>query len=214
MSTHDIRHAEDLAWTPSPGGEVERKRFRLRGPEESGQVSSLVRYRAGARFPRHAHPEGEEILVLDGTFSDHDGDYVAATHLLNPEGHEHAPWSDPGCLLFVRLRQYAGPDRPRQMLHTDRLQWRDAGGGRQLLHLQRDALTGEERRLERWEAGLARTDWISSRGGELFIVSGTWKLGTGTLQQHDWVGLAAAPPPHLTTETGGEFYLFEAGESR
>jgi len=35
----------------------------------------------------------------------------AGSYLLNPEGFEHAPFSKPGCLLFVKLRQDPGLDR-------------------------------------------------------------------------------------------------------
>ena len=76
---------------PSPSGAVLRKRLHLVGPPESGQVTSVVRYQPGATFPEHGHPEGEEILVLDGTFSDEHGDWPAGTYLLNPEGFHHAP---------------------------------------------------------------------------------------------------------------------------
>ena len=50
------------------------------------------------RFDRHTHGGGEEILVLEGTFSDELGDYLAGTYLRNPAGSAHAlgrlvPWS-------------------------------------------------------------------------------------------------------------------------
>jgi len=38
-------------------------------------VTSIVEYAAGLEFPEHGHPEGEETLVLDGTFSDQRGDF-------------------------------------------------------------------------------------------------------------------------------------------
>lgn len=101
-------HADDTNWTLSPSGGVERKRFYRDGGAESGQVSSLVRYLPGARFPQHEHPSGEEIFVLEGTFSDHTVDCRAPGYLLNPEGFTHAPWSENGCLIFVRLQQYTG----------------------------------------------------------------------------------------------------------
>jgi anti-sigma factor ChrR (cupin superfamily) len=44
------------------------------GAVETAQVTSVVRYLPGAKFPAHDHPEGEEILVLEGTFSDEHGD--------------------------------------------------------------------------------------------------------------------------------------------
>ena len=77
-------HSQEMTWQPSPGGGVERQRLHLVGEPESGQVTSLVRYAPGASFPAHNHPEGEEILVLDGIFSDENGDWPAGSLLLNP----------------------------------------------------------------------------------------------------------------------------------
>ena len=98
-----------MTWQPSPSGTVWRKRLHLVGGAESGQVTSVVRYEPGSSFPAHDHPDGEEILVLEGVFSDEHGDWPAGTYLLNPEGFRHAPFSREGCRLFVKLRQYGKP---------------------------------------------------------------------------------------------------------
>ena len=119
-----VRRTADMDWQPSPAAGVWRKRLELAGAVEAGRVTSVVRFDPGARFPRHAHPDGEEILVLDGVFSDETGDYPAGSHLLNPDGTSHAPWSGPGCTLFVKLRQYPGADRPRLAIDTGSAVWR------------------------------------------------------------------------------------------
>ena len=69
------------------------------------RATSIVRYEAGARFPHHQHPGGEEILVLSGTFSDEDGHYPAGWYLRNPPGSGHRPFSDDGAVIFVKLWQ-------------------------------------------------------------------------------------------------------------
>ncbi|MBC6439248.1 MAG: cupin domain-containing protein [Rhodospirillales bacterium] len=97
-----------MDWEPSPSPTVWRKRLDRVGPPESGRVTSVVRYDPGSRFHAHPHPDGEEILVLEGIFSDQTGDYPAGSYLLNPEGFEHGPYSEEGCRLFVKLRQYPG----------------------------------------------------------------------------------------------------------
>jgi hypothetical protein len=112
-----------MEWTPSPSGTVWRKRVHLVGAPESGQVTSLVRYQPESSFPVHDHPEGEEILVLEGVFSDEYGDWPAGTYLLNPEGFRHAPYSKEGCLLFVKLRQFPGRDREHMAIDTATLDW-------------------------------------------------------------------------------------------
>ncbi|MDZ7827043.1 MAG: cupin domain-containing protein [Gammaproteobacteria bacterium] len=101
-------HASEMEWTASPAGGVERKRYHRVGPPEAGQVTSLVRYLPGSSFPRHGHPEGEEILVLEGVFTDHRGDFPRGSWLASPEGFEHAPSSDPGCLLFAEAAPVSG----------------------------------------------------------------------------------------------------------
>ena len=112
-----------MPWRPSPSGTVLRKRVHMLGGTETAQVTSVVRYEPGATFPAHDHPEGEEILVLEGTFSDEHGDWPAGTHLLNPEGFQHAPFSREGCVLFVKLRQYAGAGRETRRTDTHALAW-------------------------------------------------------------------------------------------
>ena len=99
-------HTAKMEWTPSPSGTVWRKRLHLVGDPESGQVTSVVRFEPDAEFSVHDHPEGEEILVLEGVFSDERGDWTAGSYLSNPEGFRHHSSSSEGCLLFVKLRQY------------------------------------------------------------------------------------------------------------
>ena len=120
LEVRAIAHTRTQDWTASPSGTVFRKRVHRVGPEEAGQVTSIVRYAPGAQFPAHDHPDGEEILVLEGTFSDEHGDWPAGTYLLNPEGFRHAPFSKEGCLLFVKLRQFGGTTREHVALA-----WRD-----------------------------------------------------------------------------------------
>ena len=106
-----------LPWEASPSGTVWRQPlYRVGG--EHGPVTSLVRYAPGGSFRPHAHPEGEEILVLAGVFADEHGAYPAGTYLFNPDGSRHAPRSEVGCLLFVRLRQSPGAERPRVVVDT------------------------------------------------------------------------------------------------
>jgi len=95
-------HAMD--WTASPAAGVWRKPL-AREEAESGHATSIVKYDAGASFRAHNHPLGEEILVLSGTFSDETGDFHAGTYFRNPKGFIHAPFSEEGCIILVKLHQ-------------------------------------------------------------------------------------------------------------
>jgi quercetin dioxygenase-like cupin family protein len=61
-------HADELEWTASPSATVSRKRLALQGPLEAGRVTSIVEYSKNSSFHEHGHPDGEEILVLEGAW--------------------------------------------------------------------------------------------------------------------------------------------------
>jgi len=63
---------------------------------------ALVRWAPGTKFNPHQHYGGEEILVLEGTFSDENGDHSAGTWLRNPHMSVHNPYSQDGCLIYVK----------------------------------------------------------------------------------------------------------------
>ncbi len=68
-----------------------------------GENVALVRWEPGTVFPEHMHLSGEEILVLEGVFSDELGDYPANTWLRNPPASRHKPFSKEGCLIYVKV---------------------------------------------------------------------------------------------------------------
>ena len=63
---------------------------------------ALVRWAPGTRFNAHQHWGGEEIFVLEGTFQDEHGDYPKGTWLRSPHLSQHRPYSDEGCLIYVK----------------------------------------------------------------------------------------------------------------
>jgi len=70
---------------------------------------ALVRWAPATAFPRHRHDGGEEILVLEGVFSDEFGDYPAGTWLRSPDRSEHRPFSRSGCLIWVKTGHLPPP---------------------------------------------------------------------------------------------------------
>ncbi len=180
------------AWQASPSASVWRKRLDLSGPVEAGRVTSIVRYAANSEFPAHEHPDGEEILVLEGTFSDQHGDYPAGTYLLNPEGFAHAPFSREGCVLLVKLRQYPGRDRRQITIDTNTAPWR-AGTvpGVSLLPLYSHDDYPESIRLVRFAPGSLFPDHVHAGGEEIFVLDGTLADADGRYQTGCW---ARFPP--------------------
>jgi anti-sigma factor ChrR (cupin superfamily) len=209
-----------MPWTPSPSGSVWRKRVHLVGPPEAGQVTSVVRYEPDSRFPAHDHPDGEEILVLDGVFSDEHGDWPAGTFLLNPEGFRHAPFSKPGCTLFVKLRQFPGRDRVHVVVDTNALAWTPSDTpGVSVKPLYAQTGFSDVIRLERFEPGADPGPRSYPEGAELFVIEGAFSDESGEHGAGAWLRFPLGAKHHprasaagctLYAKTGGLSYLRSA----
>lgn len=68
---------------------------------------ALVKWAPGTQFQRHTHYGGEEILVLDGVFEDEQGRYPKGSWLRSPHGSIHTPFSQEGCLIYVKVGHLA-----------------------------------------------------------------------------------------------------------
>ena len=197
---------QDQHWQAAPQAPIRRWQLEREAPE-SGQVTSLVEYLPGARFPVHRHPAGEEILVLEGVFSDDSGDYAAGSYLRSPAGSEHAPFSEPGCLIFVKLNQFAGDDQA-----TVRLAAVDAGAEPFCVGVRGTLLHRhgcEQTWLLECETG-AELRWQGASAGELLLLSGRLTEAGQTHCAHSWLrdtrlgelGLRAAEPSRLLLKFG------------
>jgi anti-sigma factor ChrR (cupin superfamily) len=111
-----INHHE-LPWIASPESGVDRRMLDRQGGEVA-KATSIVRYQPGSQFKTHTHEFGEEILVLDGVFSDESGDYSAGTYIMNPPESSHSPFSQSGCTLFVKLRHLGQDQIEREVVDT------------------------------------------------------------------------------------------------
>lgn len=74
----------------------------LRFDKAAGRAPTiLLRFEAGATYPPHNHPGGEEIFVLEGDVR-LGGDHLhAGDYLYTAPQNKHAVKSDGGCVLLV-----------------------------------------------------------------------------------------------------------------
>ena len=201
-----------MPWTPSPSGTVWRKRVHVVGPPEAGQVTSIVRYEPNSTFHAHDHPDGEEILVLDGIFSDEHGDWPAGTYLLNPEGFRHAPFSREGCVLFVKLRQFPGRDREHVVVDVDSVDWQPgavAGVASKTLYAQ-SGFT-DTVRIERWDAGTEVGRVSYAKGAELLVLEGAFEDETGSYGGGTWLRFPVGASHSPSTRAECVLYVKEGG---
>jgi len=201
-----------LPWEPSPSGTVWRKPLYRQGGE-FGPVTSIVRYAPGGSFREHNHPEGEEILVLDGVFSDEHGAYPAGSFLFNPDGSRHAPRSREGCTLFVRLRQYPGAERTRRIEDTrDPASWRPGlVDGLQVRSLYAEPGYPEQVALVRWQPGTRFPRHSHWGGEEILVLEGEFCDEHGRYPAGCWIRSPHGSVHEPWSDTGCLIYVRVGG---
>jgi anti-sigma factor ChrR (cupin superfamily) len=194
-----------MDWVPSPTAGVERRMLDRVGGEVA-RATSIVRYAAGSRFPSHTHGGGEEILVLEGLFTDEHGTYPAGTYLRNPPGSAHAPASEEGCVLFVKLWQFAPGDDVRVVIDTGAGDWQDTrlpGVERLVLHAH-----GSERVvLYRLASGAVIPEHDHDGGEEVLVLDGELRDGEREYRTGDWMRFPPGSRHAVSTPNGARLYV-------
>lgn len=196
FSQRIVIRPEDHDWVSSPAAGVERMMLDRIGGEVA-RATSLVRFAPNSRFDAHTHDGGEEFLVLDGVFSDEDGDYPAGTYVRNPIGTSHRPHVTDGCTIFVKLHQFAPDDTAQFSIDTRSAPFRP-GMVEGLSVLPLHETRSETVALVRWAPG-TRFDGHRHWGGEeIFVLEGTFEDEHGRYPAGTWLR-----NPHLSQHAPG-----------
>ena len=179
-----VLNHHDLAWVASPETGVERRMLDRMGGEVA-KATSVVRYQPGSKFDSHRHEFGEEILVLQGVFSDEFGDYPAGTYMMNPPGSSHAPRSESGCTLFVKLRHLGADQEIRDVIDTRVAVWYPGlVSGLSVMPLMRQGLGST---LVRWAPQTYFNPHRHFGGEEIFVVEGVFEDEHGRYPSGSWI---------------------------
>lgn len=175
----------DIDWVPSPMAGVERRMLDRIGGEVA-RATSLVRYAAQSYFPAHTHTGGEEFVVFEGVFSDEHGDYPAGTYVRNPIGSSHAPHSEEGCTILVKLHQFDPSDTEQKVVRPDPADF-VPGLVQGLSVLPLHDFEGEHVALVRWEPGTRFNRHRHWGGEEIFVIEGTFEDEHGVYPAGTWL---------------------------
>ena len=75
---------------------------------ESGSGNFLLRLDPGAQTRLHVHGDLEELLVLEGTLIENDGEAFGPGEFISyAPGSTHFSRSETGCLFMVQVRKFA-----------------------------------------------------------------------------------------------------------
>ena len=185
MSQRVVLYTAQMDWVGSPASGVQRKMLDRVGAEVA-RATSVVRYESGATFTAHVHGGGEEILVLDGVFSDEDGQYPAGTYLRHPPGSHHSPASQAGCLLLVKLWQFCPGDEQSVQIDTRAAQWYQ-GMVPGLTVLPLHEFNGVNTALVRWAPDTLFNRHVHPGGEEIFVLEGVFHDEYGSYPAGSWI---------------------------
>lgn len=185
----------DYAWVDSPMPGVERMMLDRIG-DEVARATSLVRYAPGSVFSAHVHSGGEEFLVLEGEFGDEHQVYPTGTYVRNPIGTSHTPRvGAQGCVIFVKLHQFAADDQAQFVVDTGRAKWSQGlVPGLSVLGLHE--FKGEHVALVRWAPDTQFNPHKHWGGEEVFVIEGVFYDEHGEYPAGTWIR-----SPHLSEHT-------------
>jgi anti-sigma factor ChrR (cupin superfamily) len=77
----------------------------LRFEKDGRPPSFLLKFEAGASYPYHNHPAGEELFVLEGSCSIEGATLSQGDYLYTPPNFKHAVKSETGCVVLFIVPQ-------------------------------------------------------------------------------------------------------------
>jgi hypothetical protein len=201
FSRRAVVHAAQLPWVASPIAGVERRMLDRIG-DEVARATSIVRYAPGSHFSAHTHGGGEEFLVLEGVFQDEHGDYPVGSYVRNPPTSSHVPGSDAGCVIFVKLRQFAPEDRQHVRIDTAQKSFlpTNARPGVEVMPLFQDSR--EAVSLERW-APNAEIALAAPGGIEILALDGEFRVEGERFIPQSWLRMPAGSKLHINAGSAG-----------
>lgn len=191
LSQRALIQSGQLTWSDSPSVGIQRKLLERDGGEVA-RATSIVRYAAGSQFPSHTHELGEEILVLDGVLSDEFGHFGPGTYIKNPPGSSHAPYSQSGCTLLVKLRHLDPADTQRIVINTHSTEWYP-GLVPGLSVMPLSEFGTQHTALVRWAPGTQFKPHRHYGGEEIYVVDGVFEDEFGQYPAGTWIR-----SPHLS----------------
>ena len=194
FSQRVVVRPKDYNWVKSPAAGVERMMLDRIG-DEVARATTIVRFAPNSKFDAHTHGGGEEFLVLEGVFSDETGDFPVGSYVRNPIGTRHAPHTDEGCTILVKLHQFDADDTAHFSVDTRAVEFRPgAVNGLSVLPLH--SAEGENVALVRWEPGTRFSQHAHWGGEEIFVLEGTFQDEHGDYPAGTWIR-----SPHLSRHT-------------
>lgn len=107
MNENQLVKTNELEWKPlnEEGISGIYVKSLLFDAETKRSPTILLKFEAGARYPLHNHPAGEEIFVLEGDIHLGKDHLFAGDYLFTAPNNLHAVRTDNGCIVLLKAAQ-------------------------------------------------------------------------------------------------------------
>ncbi len=181
-----VLKSSKLTPVSSPCDGVERTLLERNENSEYAISTTIVEFKPNSFFSEHVHDSGEELFVLEGTFSDEFGDYPAGTYIRNPHNTKHSPFSKNGCKLLVKLRQFNPMDNKQVIINTNNEPWLP-GLVQGLKVMPLHNYKYENTALVKWDSNTEFSFHQHHGGEEIFVLKGTFYDEFGKYPEQTWI---------------------------
>lgn len=116
MNQNQLVKSNEIEWKPLKEENVKGVYIKSLLFDESAQRSPtiLLKFEAGATYPLHNHPGGEEIFVLEGDIRLGKDELKAGDYLFTAVGNKHRVSTKNGCVVFLKAPQEVEIIKPRR----------------------------------------------------------------------------------------------------
>ena len=145
--------------------------------------------------------------MLEGVFSDEHGDFKKGMYVRNPVGSSHAPSSEEGCTILVKLRQMDPADQTQIEIDTTSPDGWVAGPEPGLEVLPLHQFEDEIVRMVRFAPGTRLAPHDHPGGEEIFVLDGGFEDEHGRYDKGTWIRNPAGSSHEARSEEGCLLYI-------
>lgn len=115
-SQNQLVRSSEIEWKPLNEENVSGVYVKSLMFDEAAQRSPtiLLKFEAGATYPLHDHPGGEEIFVLEGDIKLGKDELKAGDYLFTAVGNNHRVSTKNGCVVFLKAPREVEIIKPRK----------------------------------------------------------------------------------------------------
>lgn len=204
-----LREVVDTTTLPAPVSGVANvgRRMIECGATPLRRTTSITHYAPGEEMPSPPSAGGEELLVLQGEFSDEKVHYSAGMYLRNVASVRRRTTS--GCVLFEKVGHLGEDDRAPLMIDTRSSVWQP-GMYEGLQNLLLAAVGTERTVLVRWAAGTQIPPHTHATVEETLVIEGELQDEFGAYPAGTWFRVPQGST-HAPRSRHGALILIKVG---